>query len=369
MQYRVRLFGPGIPTVGQDAVLLVETASARVIEPLLALPSEPELRSAGWSQPGLAIEWGPVDRRWSIQLLERGKERQLLSELEALCPEAVAAYGHMQSRARSRQRRPWMAVLLVIAGCVAAATAVVILISSLANRAVDGVSPELERKLGDQSLQSMKSELEFCTESPGVHAVAALGERLTQGSKYHYSYYVVSDRAINAFALPGGIIVVNRGLLERTESAEELAGVLAHEVEHVELRHSLRQLAKQLGVWATFRLVTGGLGSSLGAELVQKLIGLKFTRDDEQQADTQGFERLLRHQINPAPMLRFFEKLAAEPAPPAMLSSHPSSRDRAQHLRSMLQPTLGHAYAPLNLGSWPPPLNCPKVDSTTPRGF
>lgn len=368
MQYRVRLFGPGVPSVGQDAVLHVETASAYVIEPRLALPFDAEFRFAGWSQPRLAIEWGPSAHLWSVQLLEGGQEQQLLSEFETFCPGAVASYRKTQARSRSRHRKPWFVVLLVVLGCIAAASTVVVLLSSLANRAVDSVSPELERQLGEQSLQSMKSELEFCTESPGLQAIAALGKRITQGSKYHYSYYVVSDQAINAFALPGGIIVVNRGLIERTESAEELAGVLAHEVEHVELRHSLRQLSKQLGVWATFRVVSGSLGSSLGSELVQKLIGLKFTRDDEQQADTQGFERLLRHHINPAPMLRFFEKLAAEPAPPALLSSHPSSRDRVQHLRSMLQPTLGHAYTPLNLGSWPPPLNCPKVDSTTPRG-
>jgi predicted Zn-dependent protease len=160
---------------------------------------------------------------------------------------------------------------------------------------------------------------------------------------------------VNAFALPGGVIVVNTGLIDLTSRPEELAGVLAHEVQHVELRHSVRGLVKSLGLRGLFAFATGDIGGTLLGEAAVGITDLKFSRDDESEADRMGLDSLIAADIDPSGMPAFFEKMGKHTgdAPVAFVSSHPLSADREAALRARAAATT-KTFTPLSSGAWPP---------------
>jgi predicted Zn-dependent protease len=167
--------------------------------------------------------------------------------------------------------------------------------------------------------------------------VRELGARLTAGSAFQYEFHVAENPAINAFALPGGVIVVHTGLLRAARRPEELAGVLAHEVQHVEQRHSLKAMIKDTGMRGLWAAVSGDLGGTLAGQAALKLGSLRFSRDAEREADVRGFETLVKLDIDPQGMVDFFGTMSkqAGASPPAWLSTHPSSEDRQQSLLAM----------------------------------
>jgi predicted Zn-dependent protease len=157
-------------------------------------------------------------------------------------------------------------------------------------------------------------------------------------------------------AAPGGHVVVFTGLVHATESAEELAGVLAHEMQHVLLRHTLRAMVRGLGVRATLSVLLGGageLGNVTGA-LIEQWGGLRFSRSQESDADLAGVTLLQAAGIDPHGMVTFFEHLAQRGGePPAFLSTHPASAARAKAILDRIAgspsvPALPYAW------DWPP---------------
>jgi beta-barrel assembly-enhancing protease len=215
---------------------------------------------------------------------------------------------------------------------------------------------EEETKFGQSAFADMKGELKLEAAGPRLDAVTAIGARLTKGSRYSYQFHVVDDKTINAFAIPGGIVVVHTGLIDATRRPEELAGVLAHEVQHVEQRHSIEGLIKQMGLYALWSLATGDLGGTLASRAALELTGLKFSRDAETEADDKGFEALVAANIDPSGMPAFFETMEKEnnDLPAAFLSTHPLSRDRRAVLAQRVASFGGRAFEPLSLGPWPP---------------
>ncbi|HEY8537981.1 MAG TPA: M48 family metallopeptidase, partial [Steroidobacteraceae bacterium] len=188
-------------------------------------------------------------------------------------------------------------------------------------------------------------------------AVKTLGERLIAHSKYRYRFHVAKNDTINAFAVPGGIIVVHTGLISATRRPEELAGVLAHEVQHVELRHSLQAMIKDLGLRGLWSLVTGDLGGSLVGRAALELTSLSFSRAAETQADDKGFDTLLEAGIDPRGMADFFAIMRERErgvAPPPFMSTHPASDAREAVLRARLAEIEDREFEPLELGPWPP---------------
>ena len=156
---------------------------------------------------------------------------------------------------------------------------------------------------------------------------------------YKFEVTVVKSDVVNAFALPGGYIVVFTGLMKKAESGEEVAGVLGHELNHVLQRHGLERIVKQLGLVAVVSIVLGdqqglaGLMRQLGVELMT----LKFGREQETEADLTGLQLLVRAKINPSGMITFFQRLAEkDEGRMEWLSTHPMSQGRAERLKSEL---------------------------------
>jgi len=130
-------------------------------------------------------------------------------------------------------------------------------------------------------------------------------------------------------------VVVFSGLIRAADSAEELAGVLAHEISHAELRHTLRGVIKSLGLRALVALVIGDISGSVFTDAATRLTELRFSRDAEREADAEGLRRLVAARIDPAGMISFYEKLAAEQrlSPPPLFSTHPATGERLELLR------------------------------------
>lgn len=170
----------------------------------------------------------------------------------------------------------------------------------------------------------------------------ALGQRLAAkapGERYPYQFKCVNDSTINAFALPGGFLYVNRGTIVAADSEAQLAGVIGHEIGHVALRHGTNQVTKAYAAQVPLAILGGVLGSNslgavlaqLGAEFTADSVLLKFSRDAERQADLIGTQILYDNNYDPRAMAQFFEKIQAESKrgrPLTFFSSHPSPENR-----------------------------------------
>ncbi len=178
----------------------------------------------------------------------------------------------------------------------------------------------------------------ICDGQAGAAALARLTERLGAGEALPQALsVVVADRGmVNAFALPGGHVVIFRGLLTKAESADEVAAVLAHEIGHVAQRHPTQMALRVMGISMFSELLTGD-GSAL-AELVGEIGGtlllLSYSRDMERQADAFGRDLLRRAGLSSHAMARFFARLggtkkaAGTNALTGYFSSHPPLAER-----------------------------------------
>jgi Zn-dependent protease with chaperone function len=180
---------------------------------------------------------------------------------------------------------------------------------------------------------------------PAAAAVATIMERLEAAIEanpgYAFEVTIVNSDLVNAAALPGGKVVVYSGLLAEAGSAEEVAGVLAHEICHVLHRDSLRQLIGRLGGGALIALVLGGGDLAGLAAQAGELDRLAYGRDQERAADRGGVALLARAGLPPRAVPAFFERLQAKEAGklPEFLSTHPDTAARIAELRQLAADT------------------------------
>jgi predicted Zn-dependent protease len=169
-----------------------------------------------------------------------------------------------------------------------------------------------------------------------------LGDQIatrTSRGDLDWRFYIVDSREVNAFAVPGGFVYVNRGLIERTENMSELAGVLGHEIGHVVLRHTVKQMEKAQGanIGVTLACVLTNICNSQVAQAGINIAGTalfaKFSRADEAQADQQAVINTVRAGISPRGVVTMFEKLIEErktrpSAVSSFFATHPGEEDR-----------------------------------------
>lgn len=212
----------------------------------------------------------------------------------------------------------------------------------LVKLAVNRIPVEWEQKLGESTYRDFLAQQDVIKEGPAVAAVKEMTQRLAgqaPNNPYTFDITVVKSDVVNAFALPGGYIVVFTGLLKKAESPEEVAGVLAHELNHVLQRHGLERIVKQLGFVAVVSIVLGnqqGLGGIM-KQLGVELMTLKFGRAQETEADLTGLQLLHRAKIDASGMITFFQRLAEkDEGRVEWLSTHPMSSARADRLKAEL---------------------------------
>lgn len=204
----------------------------------------------------------------------------------------------------------------------------------LASMATPLIPLSVDRKIGEVSSEQMSQGVAECTNPAAKKYVEDLAAPLLEAAgevPFEFSFRVADDPQVNAFALPGGFVTVNRGLMEAAESGDEIAGVIGHEIQHALLRHGTKRVLRQLGGTVILGLVFGGSDVHGIAQTAGQVTGLSYDRGQESEADLHGVDLLVKAGINPRGMSRFFERLAQDSAaPPELLSTHPDSGKRAE---------------------------------------
>jgi len=209
-------------------------------------------------------------------------------------------------------------------------------------------SPQDDVQIGAQSAAEAEQQLPILRDPTVTAYVNRIGQRLAAnagGPGFQYQFKVVNSSDINAFALPGGYVYVNRGVLDQARNEGEVAGVLAHEISHVSLRHGTHQASKAYLAQAGIGILGGLLGGHVGAgaaDVINAVGGLglnalflKYSRDLESQADVRGSQILAASGYSPADMISFFQTLESvdKSRKTSWLSDHPAPPDRIQRIQ------------------------------------
>jgi predicted Zn-dependent protease len=217
------------------------------------------------------------------------------------------------------------------------------------------MSAEQETQLGLQAAPEMAAEMggEVDPRDPEAQEVRYVGNYIWHNSDasrspYQYQYHLLSDsNTINAFALPGGQVFITRGLYRKLADEAELAGVLGHETGHVVERHSAQQVEKgKLGQMLVTAVAVGasnqrnGYSSAIVANLVNQVTQLKFSREDESQADSQGLRFMTQAGFDPRAMIDLMKVLMESSKggrQPEFLVTHPYPEHRIQDIDAQLK--------------------------------
>jgi predicted Zn-dependent protease len=214
------------------------------------------------------------------------------------------------------------------------------------------ISQQQEVQMGQQSAAQVNAQLPMLNDATVNSYVNSLGRQIashTSRADLDWQFSVVNSEVINAFALPGGFIYINRGVLTHASNESELAGVIGHEIEHVVRRHSVKQMEQAqganvgVGIACALTSVCQNTAAQAAIQVGGTAVFAKFSRQDEQQADEGGFNNVMNAGISPRGMLTFFQKLLAEEQAngggnaSAWFADHPGTTDRIADIQRLLQ--------------------------------
>ena len=332
-------FNDGVTAARREVAVALEPNGLRILDraggaeivlwPYDALRHRDEHFSAG----PLQIKAAGGEARLTLD------DAALLAALVERAPQLALARGGL-----GRGVVKWSLLALLAMAVLAGALWIVL---PRAARVVAAVIPvSWEAALGEQVYEQIgeifaqmegKDEVRACVgDSASRRVLDDLTSRLAAASDspYDFRIAVLDLDTPNAFALPGGRIVLLRGLLDFAESPDEIAGVLAHEMGHVVERHGTEGIVHALGLTFFFGVMLGDMGSGSIGLLGEALVSNAFSREAETEADRSALDTLGRAGLASGGLLRFFERLKAEhgdvPALLAVLSSHPRHEDRLE---------------------------------------
>jgi beta-barrel assembly-enhancing protease len=213
-----------------------------------------------------------------------------------------------------------------------------------------GVSTQQEVQMGQEYSAQINAQLPIVQDAEVNRYVNVLGDsiaNLADSRGIDYTFYVVNAAEINAFAVPGGFIYVNRGLIDRTQNLSQLAGVLGHEIGHVVRRHSVKQMEKAQGaniglvLGCTLINVCGSQAANAAIQIGGSALFAKFSRDDERQADEEAVKNTVRAGIHPKGIPEMFQILLNErqrnpSAVEGWFSSHPGEEERMRETEAAI---------------------------------
>jgi predicted Zn-dependent protease len=226
-------------------------------------------------------------------------------------------------------------------------------------------TPKQDVEIGRKAAAEVRREYPIIQDERISNYLEKLGERLVAAAPpelneavYRYSFTPVNLKDINAFALPGGPMFVQRGMFEAAASEAEVAGVMAHELSHVLLRHGTANATKAENPWLQLGQIAGALGGAVvggtagsaiaqGSQLGLGSVLLRYSRDYEKQADLLGAQIMARAGYDPRALAHMFETIERESRKsggggPQWLSSHPNPGNRTQYInREADQLTIG----------------------------
>jgi beta-barrel assembly-enhancing protease len=286
----------------------------------------------------------PAQPGWSVST----RDSQLLSH------PALAGDLEIGGQLKALPRENRTSGLLVCAAVLFAllAALIITLIASrqwLVEKIADRIPVSWEISLGEGLYNEVKSEEEVVTDPVREKEIAAITAPLLAAAGtnlYRFQFHIINDTNINAFAVPGGHIFIHTGLLHAADTPEEIAGVLAHEIAHVTERHGFRSLINAAGLYLIVQFFFGDTSGAMAAltEGSRMLLEQSYSRDFERQADDVGWNYLVKANIDPRGMIRFFKRMKEEEAKNPqlkgalqLLNTHPATDERMQRLEEKWQ--------------------------------
>ena len=308
--------------------------------------------SLGGASDRLVFIRHPSRPEWSFYTSDRGiLNNPLLQNVPSIALQ-------LQKAKRTR----WFNHSVVVAVLVAMVMIPLVLFSSMdtiTGFAAKQVPAEWEHKMGETVYaQYQIGEQLMSEEDTKKHLLPIVDPLLMalDNPRFTPQFSIVNDPEINAFALPGGFVVINSGLILAADSADEMLGVLAHELSHVTEQHSVRNIISAASVYLSIDLLLGDVSGLLAmiADAAPLLLNQQFSRGFEREADVKGYELLTRANINPKGLASFFEKLVAEQekqlekvedettrelmiAAQGLLSTHPATEERIAYILSLVE--------------------------------
>ena len=311
---------------------------------------------------GLVIEAGGANGKTLFFTHPEFADRVLFTSdqriLKDLALTGHAALEPMIRRIRKVRARSWFilaGLLVILCGGFAS---LFLFKESIVIAVAEQIPARWEARLGQSALNQLKAGFEFIEDAAIRDQLTRITDPVFQGipeTGYDFRVYLAKNPEINAFALPGGIIVLNSGLILSATAPEQVAGVLAHEAAHVTLRHGLRQMIGSVGLFALVQALFGD-ATGLMAVLIDNsalLLTRKYSRDYEREADEAGWAYLTAAGIDPRGMIAFFNLLLKEaekggPLPAGLgealhfLSTHPATPERMDRLRKKWRSSNAH---------------------------
>ena len=357
-RYQAVLFGPewpsGIPCRVDATTDRLEASSAQ--GPLAAL-----------RYADAAISLAGIDDRY-VSFTGPGKggdlrilisDRSILERLESIgMTRDVLARLRAAGALAGRRRRRRIAALAAVAAVLCLALLALWLGFRWAlGTAVSAIPVSWEQEIGRAAASGILAESRVCSDPRMNAAVQEIGRRLVVGvgaAPYAWRLRVLDSADVNAFALPGGYIFVNRGLVERAADGHEVAGVLAHEMQHVLRRHGIENLMQEIGLRLIVYSAVGDASAveRLAAANAADLASMSFSRDQEREADALGLRLVRRAGLDPTGLERLMNALSADEGALggalSFLSTHPASAERAESLADLRRILGPSAIAPLS---------------------
>ncbi len=205
---------------------------------------------------------------------------------------------------------------------------------------IDKATAQVEQKLGEliwsqQDIAELPKDARYRHVDSLIRGLCAANGIDVQRVKLH----LVENGEVNAFALPDYHMVVYSGLLKNVKNDGELAGVLGHELAHMELSHVMKKLGKEIGLSVLVSITTGEMGGDAIKEVIGMLSSSAYDRKLEKDADVQAVKYLKNAGLDPNDFANFLDRLGKEevgvPKELSWLSTHPDSRERARYIRGM----------------------------------
>ncbi|MFM1969075.1 MAG: hypothetical protein RL152_452 [Bacteroidota bacterium] len=207
---------------------------------------------------------------------------------------------------------------------------------------VKKITENLDEQLGDVFWKSYSAEMVEVKDTKIVEPIQQMVSNMCSDNNIAPSsinVHVVENKEINAFAMPGRHLVVHTGLIEFADTQEEIAGVIAHEIAHIESGHVVKKLGKEIGLSILMNLTLGDIGGEVVRNALSTITSTAYDRSLEKEADLKAVDYMVSAKMNPTFLASFLEKLDKQAQTPEVLqwvSTHPDSKERVRYIKEKI---------------------------------
>lgn len=207
---------------------------------------------------------------------------------------------------------------------------------------IEKITDDVDQKLGDVFWKSYSADMVEIKDQKVVLSILQKVKQLCSANGIESSsinVHVVNNKEINAFAMPGRHLVVHSGLIQFADNEEEIAGVIAHEIAHIESGHVVKKLGKEIGLSILLNLTLGDVGGEVVHNALSTLTSTAYDRSLEKEADLKAVDYMLKAKMNPRMLSSFLGKLAKQSQTPEVLqwvNTHPDSKERVRYIEAKI---------------------------------